>query len=178
MFQVGVSPNLMHDGGFEHAILPYNGIPQQLPFKIYGQELDDSALVFAEPNLNKNMTLLLNGHGMASVGLSTQPITLSEGGLDIAYLVTGRFRSDETAVPRIGIRWLLKGARTFRDNVSTYAVSQPSPQWMPYAGLFTPPVEAKGLQYWMLNADRSTNLQIDDLGLWRIPLLCDPVEMK
>ncbi len=178
VFQLGVISNLIADGGFERVVLPYHGVPKQLPFSLHGEQIYTD-LIYAEPNISQNMTLLINGQGKISpVGLSTRSINILPLAQDVAYLVVGRFRSDETAVPQIGIRWMLKGVQTFGDNVSTYAVSQPSPQWMPYAGLFTPPVEAEKLQYWILNADPSTNLQIDDLGLWRIPLLCDPVEMK
>ncbi len=172
VFQLGVEPNKIFDGGFEQIALPYQGFPRQLPFVLHGQERRYSAVVYAEPDISQNMTLLLNGHGEEAVGVSTRPIAFPADTSGIAYLVTGRFRSDETAVPRIGIRWMLTGARSFGDNVSTYVVSKPNPYWVSYAGLFVPPNEAESLEYWVVNEDRATDLQVDDLGLWPIPLPC------
>ena len=173
LFQIGIIPNMVSDGGFEHAALPFQGLSKQFPVKIYGQEgTNDSALVYEYPHLSKNMTLRLNGGGILPVGVSTTGITFPKNEQDTAYLVIGRFRSDDFAKPFIGVRWLLEGSKEFGDNISSYVVAQPSLHWRSFAGLFVPPDESYGLQYWIYNADPSSDLKVDDVGLWRVPLPC------
>jgi|GEM_PF-6647848 hypothetical protein len=176
VFQLGIQPNLVTDGGLEHIGLPYQGIPPQLPFSLHGSEGPYTALVYANPDQHEDIVLQINGQGqMGSIGLSTLPIGIVDRE-NTAYLVLGSYRSEGTALPRIGIRWLLEQAKTFRDNASTFVVTRAMPEWTSFAALLIPPKDASELQYWVVNSDRSSNLQVNDLGLWLVPLPCKPIQ--
>jgi len=173
VFQIGVVENLVPDGGFERMALPGTVVLPQLPNRLYGaQELIHTALAYESPLQNHNMILTLYGRGQTWVGLGSPHVDGPTGQGEVGYLVTGRYQSTEGAVPRIGVRWWLRDAASWDDNVSTYAVEQPSTDWVRFARLAIPPENTDRVQAWIINADDFSHLYVDNLGLFRVPLPC------
>jgi hypothetical protein len=173
VFQVGLVENLVPDGGFERMMLPGTVILPQLPNRLYrAQELIHTVLAYESPLQNQNMILTLYGRGQMSVGLGSPRVDVPTGQGDVGYLVTGWYQSTEGAVPRIGVRWWLRDAVSWDDNVSTYAVEQPSTDWVGFARLAIPPENTDRVQAWIINADEFSHLSVDNLGLFRVPLPC------
>lgn len=173
IFQWGLITNLLFDGGFERTVLPRTGFPFQLPKQLYSrQQQQHTQILYDYSQIGKNMVLLLDGQGDAPVGLASLPIAISAKPISMAYFVTGRYHTDEEAIPRIGLRWLLREAEEWNDNISSYLVHERANGWTPYAGILLPHPEAESFQYWVINADPSSRLYVDNLGVFEIPLPC------
>lgn len=175
LFQLGTVPNLLPDGGFERTVLPRIGLPANMPRSLYTRQMaHHTMLQYEAPEIADNMVLILNGDGDTSVGLGSLPIPIVTEHNSVAYLVTGHYRTIGEADPRIGIRWLLREATAWNENVSSHVVQQSSADWVQFAGLTTPPINAERLQYWVLNVDAQSELHVDNLGLFPISLPCVP----
>ncbi|OQA21855.1 MAG: hypothetical protein BWY63_01093 [Chloroflexi bacterium ADurb.Bin360] len=173
IFQWGLVTNLLFDGGFERTVLPHAGFPFQLPKQLYSrQQQQHTQILYDYSQIGKNMALLLDGQGDTPVGLASLPIAISARPISMAYFVTGRYRTDDEAIPRIGLRWLLREAEEWNDNISSYLVHESANEWTPYAGISLPHPEAESFQYWVINADPSSRLYVDNLGVFEIPLPC------
>jgi hypothetical protein len=178
LLQIGMAANLVPDGGFERTVLPREGFPHQLPRALYGRQTPDhTALRYGSPVPGENMVLELCGRGDTPAGVGSTPTEIPQARHSTVYLITGRYRTFGDAQPKIGIRWLLEGAARWSDNVSSYAIQQPAAEWTRFAALMTPPEKAIALQYWVLNADAVSRMQVDDLGLFLVPLPCAAQEV-
>ena len=175
IFQIGVAINQILDGGFEQIVLPRAGLPPSLPRRLYVRQTQQhTQVVYESPDTGQNMVLLLDSQGDTSVGLGSSPMAVSATPVQEGYLVTGRYRTTGEAAPRIGIRWLLKDAKEWNDNVSSYIVREAADEWTPFAGILPPHPKAESFQYWVLNADAASQLFVDNLGIFPIPLPCAP----
>jgi len=119
-----------------------------------------------------NTILKLNGQGRTAVGVGSPSLSIDDSSENVGYLITGRYHTSEKADPKIGIRWLLEDSVSWNDNTSSYVVQQSATRWTRFGAVFTPPDNANGLQYWVLNVDADSSLYVDNLGLFRIPLPC------
>jgi hypothetical protein len=172
LFQVGSIPNLLQDGGFERTVTTRVGLPPNLSRPLYrSQLLHHTKLRYDSPSTMSNMVLTLNGQGDSEVGVGGSPIPIQDD-ISSAYLFAGRYQTVGAAVPRIGARWILEGATEWADNLSEYAVTQPTSAWTQFSELMLPPENAEYVQFWALNADPSSRLSVDDLALLRVPLPC------
>ncbi|MBX2997176.1 MAG: hypothetical protein KF893_01605 [Caldilineaceae bacterium] len=177
LFQIGSVRNQLFDGGFEQTPLPRQGYPGNLFRPLYGRQTHEhTRLLYEFPDLGANMILQLDGKGATAVGLGSDPLEITDPASPAAYLISGRYRSEGEAMPRIGIRWLLRDAQGWGDNVSSYVVQQGAAEWTSFAGLQLPHAQADTFQYWVLNADANSQLYVDNLGLFRVPLPCAPGE--
>ena len=170
LYQVGALDNLIASGGFEGALLPYDGGVTQLPLSLYGDGLIDSnrtALISDPLDDAQNLVLEIRSAGTGISGLSSNSFPLVDDSCT-GYLVTGRYRSSLESSPLIGVRWLLEGAESWDDNSSTYVITEPSGDWTRFAALLQPPEDAEALQYWALNRASEGFLQIDDIGLFPV----------
>ncbi len=177
VYQAAVIENLIGDGSFESNLLPREGAVVQLPLSLYGEtrNLQDTALVYEPPTDAENIVLRLRGPEGTISGLSSDSLTLPNDPC-VAYLVTGRYRSGSDSQPRIGARWLLRTARSWNDNVSTYIVDIASVEWVEFTGLLLPPKDAEGVQLWVMNINSAGDLEVDDLGLFAVTLPCLALE--
>jgi len=178
LFQIGTVINKLPDGGFEQIVLPREGLPPSLPCQIYGSQLQQQTqLVYEFPETGQNMVLLLGGRrnsrvGHSRVGLCSLPIDIPSHSTREAYLVTGRYRTVGEAMPYIGIRWLLRDAQKWDDNISAYVVQRIADEWTSFAAILPSHLAAKSLEYWVINADASAQLYVDNLGLFSVSLPC------
>ncbi len=171
LYQVGTAVNLIPDGGFEAAILPREGNFLQLPIGLCNGACH-CRLTARERSMNiENLILEIEGQEQTISGLSTEslPVVVDSCG---SYVLTGEYRTAPSSRPLIGIRWLLEDSQAWDDNISTYIVTQPTPEWTTFSGILQAPQGASALQVWILNINSVGNLQIDNLGLFLVPLPC------
>lgn len=176
IFQVGLVDNLVSNGGFEQTSLPQVGGAVGYRRMYYRtQEWHHNPIVYKRTQTEgqtQDMALELHGKGQTMVGLESTPVDVPVSSTDVGYLVAGWYQTTEDAVPKIGIRWLLKDAVVWDDNISSYAVTQPSAKWSPFARLTMPPDSTAQVRLWVLNINEIARLQVDNLGLFRVPLPC------
>lgn len=172
LFVVGSTPNLIHDGGFEGIVTPRAGLPPNLAHPLYrDQRVQHTKFQYDSSPETSNIVLTLDGQGESAVGVGSSLVPVQDA-IPTAYLFAGRYRTAGAAVPRIGARWIIEGAREWDDHISQYAVTQPSSSWTQFSRLMAPPENAEQVQFWTLNADASSRLSVDDLALLRVPLPC------
>ncbi|MEM4724182.1 MAG: hypothetical protein QXP01_04150 [Candidatus Hadarchaeum sp.] len=175
LIQIGNVSNQLFDGGFEQTVLPREGQPSLLPVALYSRQTQQhTRLLYEIPESGQNMILELYGKGETSVGLGSSSLEIPAEFVGQAYLVTGRYRTDGEAVPRIGVRWLLKSAKEWDENVSSYIVRTATDEWISFAGILLPHPDAESFQYWALNANPNSRLYVDNLGVFPISLPCMP----
>ena len=175
LIQVGNAVNQLFDGGFEQTVLPREGWPSLLPRALYSRQTQQhTRLLYEIPESGQNMILELDGKGEIPVGLGSLPLEIPAEFAGQAYLITGRYRTEGEAAPRIGLRWLLKGAKKWDDNISSYVVRTANDEWTSFAGILLPHPEAESFQYWVLNASADSRLYVDSLGIFSIFLPCVP----
>lgn len=170
MLQVGITPNLIGDGGFEIAPAPHTGLVPQLAYPQYAEQPSDGASrIYEESSGSPNLVFQLDGQGMGPVGARSPVIRLSDQGIPAALLLTGIYRSSNDADISIGFRWTTKA-----DPVPAYSfpVKSPSSNWRSFAYLVPVPGDIEGLSLWVLNRSEAGTLMVDQLGVFGIPLLC------
>ncbi|MBN1920600.1 MAG: hypothetical protein JW892_05105 [Anaerolineae bacterium] len=173
LYQISVVENRIWDGGFGGVLFPREGAVAQLPLSLYGGASGSQgvALVYEHPPENRNVVLTIRGQEGSISGLSSEAMTIINDPC-VAYVVTAKYRSLPGSQPLIGVRWLLKDAQSWDDNVSTYVVNAPNATWTTSVALLSPPSDAEKAQLWVLNINSVGELQVDDLGFFEIHLPC------
>ena len=168
IFQIGHQKNILFDGGFERTFIPRSGLTATLPFLVYDDQTEQQFnLIYDPPYVVENVILHTTSNSHSAVGLSSSenPNTL----LNQKVLITGRYRSSYNADPRIGVSWYNEN---LNETFARYIIDKPSLEWTKYAGLISIPNEAKTFQYWVLNVEPNTKLDIDNIGMFAVPSLC------
>jgi len=171
---VGEVDNLLDDGGFESLLAPRNGTNSTFPTNLY--EIGDRwlsyiALQYDSMSQIPDIVLNIRGNQGKLSGVSSNPTPIAGTACD-GYLVTGEYQSSSDARPLIGIRWLLSTAQTWNDNVSSYLVTEPAQMWTRFRDILRAPQDATDLQFWIINTNPGGHLQVDNLGVFSVPLPC------
>ncbi len=176
ILQFAESKNLIDDGGFEREVAPSVRVPVQLPEMLYKmQNAGHTAIVNAGAQPSAGFALQLDGRGETPVGVASQVIPLPAHTGSVAYLVTGRYRTDAEADPRIGIQWLNNEGATQEVVSFMFVVQEPGPVWTTFRWLVAPRADADAMSLWVLNRDSGSGMVVDDLGVFETPLPCKDV---
>lgn len=171
---VGEVDNLLDDGGFESLLAPREGTTSTFPTNLYeigDRWLSNVTLQYDSMSQIPDIVLNIRGNQGKLSGVSSNPTPIVGSACD-GYLVTGEYQSSSDARPLIGIRWLLSTAHTWNDNVSSYLVTEPAQMWTRFRDILRTPQDATDLQFWIINTNPGGHLQVDDLGVFSVPLPC------
>ncbi len=173
LLQAGTAENLIPDGGFELEVAPGRQGPRQLPKPLFTQQTAaDTTVVYEDAARAENLVLQLQGHGNAAVGVASRTLVLPLPHEGYAYLLTVRYRTEEGADPTTGIQWYVADGGEMRLGPLLPIGRQPSDAWRTSRLLAAPPAGIDALALWVMNQNADRWLQVDDLGLFLVPLPC------